>query len=68
MSVVAAAGAAAGVETGSGKPKTDKVGKVTKAQVEVSCSLTGGAWGELSFSCLCCTFRPLPARAFSLFS
>lgn len=27
--------AAAGIPTGSGKPKTEKVGKVTKAQVEV---------------------------------
>lgn len=27
--------AAAGIATGSGKPKTEKVGKVTKAQVEV---------------------------------
>jgi hypothetical protein len=41
--------AAAGIATGSGKPKTEKVGKVTKAQVEVrlswQMSVCGRFWG-----------------------
>jgi hypothetical protein len=35
LTALAAAAAAAGVESGSGKSKTEKVGKVTRAQVEV---------------------------------
>jgi ribosomal protein L11 len=49
--LTALAAAAAGVDSGSGKPKTEKVGKVTRAQVEVRPPAL------LSSSCECKRFR-----------